>query len=91
VCVLETFTRQFLDAVQLEEGPAHTEITLTSRGPRVIESHDRPGGDRINELVRVAYDVDLKAIALGGPSGLVPVLQSSPPLRGCPQTRSADC
>ena len=48
----------------------------------MIESHDRPGGDRINELVRVAYDVDLKAIALGGPSGLVPVLQSAPPLRG---------
>jgi biotin carboxylase len=77
--VIELVT-QFLDVVQLAEGPAHTEIKLTSRGPRIIESHNRPGGDRINELVRVAFGVDMKRIALGWPCGLVEPLEVAPRL-----------
>lgn len=54
---------EFLAAVNLTDGPAHTEIKLTSKGPRIVESHNRPGGDRINELVRIAYGVDMKQMA----------------------------
>ncbi len=75
--VVDLATR-FLDVVELSEGPAHTEIKLTSRGPRIIESHNRPGGDRINELVRVAFGVDMKRIALGWPCGLVEAVEASP-------------
>jgi biotin carboxylase len=51
-----------LDAVGLVDGPAHTELILTVEGPRVVESHSRRGGDRINELVRLVYGVDLEAL-----------------------------
>ncbi|MEU2158887.1 ATP-grasp domain-containing protein [Streptomyces sp. NPDC019396] len=49
-----------LDAVGLVDGPAHTELILTADGPRVVESHSRRGGDRINELVRLVHGVDLE-------------------------------
>ncbi|MFI9628864.1 ATP-grasp domain-containing protein [Streptomyces sp. NPDC052042] len=49
-----------LDAVGLVDGPAHTEVILTADGPRVIESHSRRGGDRINDLIRLVHDVDLE-------------------------------
>ncbi|WP_054950383.1 ATP-grasp domain-containing protein [Numidum massiliense] len=72
----------FLDAVTFAEGPAHTEIKLTHKGPRIVESHDRPGGDRINELVRLAYGVDMKEMTLGWPCGLVEPLETSPQIQG---------
>ena len=55
----------FLDAVGLRNGPGHTEVKLTSRGPRIVESHNRIGGDRINELAEIAYGVDMERYALG--------------------------
>jgi hypothetical protein len=36
-----------LEAVGHRDGPAHTELKLTRNGPRIIESHNRQGGDRI--------------------------------------------
>ncbi|MFJ7272718.1 ATP-grasp domain-containing protein [Streptomyces sp. NPDC099050] len=51
-----------LDAVGLTEGPAHTEIVLTARGPRVVETHCRPGGGGIVELVRLAVGLDVQRI-----------------------------
>lgn len=56
------FTCQVLDAVGLVDGVAHTEIMLTERGPRVIESHSRAGGDRISKLVELATGIDLEAL-----------------------------
>ncbi|WP_232234621.1 ATP-grasp domain-containing protein [Actinoplanes sp. N902-109] len=50
-----------LDAVGLTDGPAHTELILTAEGPRIVESHARRGGDRINDLVALVYGVDLEA------------------------------
>ncbi|OKK12256.1 hypothetical protein AMK16_32025 [Streptomyces sp. CB00455] len=49
-----------LDAAGLADGPAHTEVILTADGPRVVESHSRRGGDRINDLVRLVYGIDLE-------------------------------
>ncbi|MFF9143597.1 ATP-grasp domain-containing protein [Streptomyces sp. NPDC014861] len=60
---------RFLEAVGLAEGPAHTEIILTAAGPRVVESHNRPGGDGIVDLVRhvTGRDVrDLLAARIAG-------------------------
>lgn len=62
----------FLDAVGLHEGPSHTEVKLTSRGPRVIESHNRIGGDKIRELVRRACGLDLVRLTVGCALGLLP-------------------
>jgi biotin carboxylase len=77
----------FLDAVKFEEGPAHTEIKLTTKGPRIVESHNRTGGGRINELVRVVCGVDMKTMALGWPCGLVEPLETSPPPQAGAATR----
>ncbi|WP_326785830.1 ATP-grasp domain-containing protein [Streptomyces sp. NBC_00151] len=51
-----------LDAVGLLEGPAHTELILTDKGPRVVETHARPGGDGIVELVRLAVGLDAQQL-----------------------------
>ena len=48
-----------LDALEVEYGPTHTEIILTSLGPRVIETHLRTGGDEIWNLVTGATGIDL--------------------------------
>jgi biotin carboxylase len=63
-------TRAVLDAVGLVEGPSHTELMLTGHGPRVIESHNRIGGDRIADLVRAVYAIDLERLTIGVPLGL---------------------
>jgi biotin carboxylase len=73
---------EFLDAVGLRNGPAHTEVKLTSRGPRIVESHNRVGGDRINELAEIAYGVDMERYALGAGLGVVEPLNASPEPRG---------
>jgi biotin carboxylase len=76
-CVIE-----FLDAIGLIEGPAHTEVKLTSSGPRIVESHNRVGGDRINELVEIAYGVDLDKLTLGWPFRRVPEVEEQRPHAG---------
>ncbi len=40
-------------------GVSHTELILTSSGPAIIETHLRPGGDRIPELIRLTTGVDI--------------------------------
>jgi biotin carboxylase len=77
---VEQLVGTFLDAVGLRHGPAHTEVKLTSRGPKIIESHNRIGGDRINELTEVVTGVDMELHALGSRFGLVEPLQHSPKL-----------
>ncbi|MGC7096618.1 ATP-grasp domain-containing protein [Amycolatopsis lurida] len=71
-------TREFLDAVGLTDGPGHTEIKFGSRGPVVIESHNRIGGDRISDLVEAVYGIDLTHYAVGWPFGLVDELHDRP-------------
>ncbi|MDN3027448.1 ATP-grasp domain-containing protein [Streptomyces sp. S.PB5] len=51
-----------LKALGLTDGVvAHTEIKLTSSGPRVVEVNPRPAGNRITELVRHVTGIDLAA------------------------------
>ncbi|HET9420655.1 MAG TPA: ATP-grasp domain-containing protein [Nocardioides sp.] len=68
----------FLDAVGLRNGPGHTEVKLTSRGPRIVESHNRTGGGRINELAEVTYGVDMERHAIAAGLGLLEPLIGSP-------------
>ncbi|WP_432042012.1 ATP-grasp domain-containing protein [Streptomyces cadmiisoli] len=77
----------FLDAVGLRNGPGHTEVKLTSRGPRIVESHNRVGGDRINELAEIAYGIDMERYALGAGFGLVAPLTTSPEPQGAAAIR----
>lgn len=51
-----------LKALGLTDGVvAHTEVKLTSGGPRVVEVNPRPAGNRITELVRHVTGIDLAA------------------------------
>ncbi|CAM5249672.1 ATP-grasp domain-containing protein OS=Streptomyces aurantiogriseus OX=66870 GN=GCM10010251_51660 PE=4 SV=1 [Streptomyces aurantiogriseus] len=66
----EQTTLGALKALGLTDGVvAHTEIKLTSGGPRVVEVNPRPAGNRITELVRHVTGIDLAAafveVALG--------------------------
>jgi biotin carboxylase len=48
-----------LDLIGHVIGPSHTELRLTSRGPRIIETHTRPGGDGISDLTELTTGVDV--------------------------------
>ncbi|OII63229.1 hypothetical protein BJP40_24795 [Streptomyces sp. CC53] len=55
-----------LDAVGLVDGPSHTEVKLGEDGRvTVIETHNRPGGDGIADLVRLTTGIDWRRAALG--------------------------
>ncbi|MFJ9411814.1 ATP-grasp domain-containing protein [Streptomyces sp. NPDC101393] len=73
---------RFLDLMEFRDGVCHTEVRFTAQGPRVIESHNRIGGDIIPELVESAYGVDLSSLALGWPFGLAKELPDRPVPRG---------
>lgn len=53
------YVTEVLDALGFHDCPSHTEIMLTADGPRLIETHNRIGGDRIMDLVLHAYGVDM--------------------------------
>lgn len=58
------FVEQVLGALGVIDGPSHTEVMLTSAGPRLIETHTRPGGDQIFELVHLATGNDLMELTV---------------------------
>jgi biotin carboxylase len=79
VMVLEKATCDVLDAVGLTEGPSHTELILGPDGPRLVESHDRMGGDRLGVLVELATGVDYTdVVARHGASIPVPTEAVTP-------------
>lgn len=53
-----------LAALGVTDCVTHTEVKLTSRGPRIIEVNARPGGDYIPLLVRATTGFDLRELAL---------------------------
>jgi biotin carboxylase len=55
---IREFVRAFLDVIGIHDGPAHTEVKCTSRGPRIIETHNRQGGDHLFDLVRLTTGFD---------------------------------
>ncbi|MFJ8883230.1 ATP-grasp domain-containing protein [Streptomyces sp. NPDC102402] len=85
--LLELAVAEFLDAVGLTHGPSHTELRLSPDGPRVIESHNRPGGDRLRDLVEAAYGFDMEAYTVAYPSPGLPAPGERPPLLRAAATR----
>ncbi|MER5641337.1 ATP-grasp domain-containing protein [Kitasatospora sp. NPDC002227] len=75
---IEAAVSEFLDAIGIKDGPSHTELRLSSRGPLIIEGHNRLGGDRIPELVQASYGIDLTRYALAWPFRLVEPLAERP-------------
>ncbi|HEY5836769.1 ATP-grasp domain-containing protein [Streptomyces sp.] len=76
-----------LDAVGLRDGASHTEVKLTADGPKIIEGHNRIGGDRIVDLLEAAYGVDFELLTVGVPFGLCEPLPARPPLIRAAATR----
>ncbi|MFD7933684.1 ATP-grasp domain-containing protein [Streptomyces sp. NPDC059755] len=67
-----------LKALGLVDGVvAHTEIKLTSAGPRLVEVNPRPAGNRITELVRHVTGIDLAAAFVEVSLGREPDLRRS--------------
>lgn len=68
---IEKYIQNVLTALGFKNGPSHTEIFYTERGPEIIETHTRIGGDHIAELVKLATGVEYSKIvadqALGFP------------------------
>jgi biotin carboxylase len=62
---ISALTTDFLDAVGYVFGPAHTEVIWTARGPRIVESQPRLGGDRIPRLIELSsgYDIERAVFA----------------------------
>ncbi|MEU7583142.1 ATP-grasp domain-containing protein [Streptomyces sp. NPDC041068] len=56
---ISDYVGSLLTALNVEFGPTHTEVVLTSTGPRVIETHVRAGGDEIPGLTLDATGVDI--------------------------------
>jgi biotin carboxylase len=56
---LARFVISALDAIGLKDGPSHTEVIDTTRGPKMVETHARLAGDSIVELIRLTSGVDL--------------------------------
>lgn len=56
---INTFVSDVLTALQLTDGPSHTEIILTKQGPKVVETHSRAGGDNIFRLMELATGISI--------------------------------
>jgi biotin carboxylase len=78
---------RFLDHLGVRDGVGHTEVRLGTTGAAVIETHNRPGGDAIGDLVAGAYGIDLIEYTLGWPFRLVPELPDRPLPSGAASTR----
>ncbi|MFE1857441.1 ATP-grasp domain-containing protein [Streptomyces anandii] len=73
---------EFLDCVGLSEGLSHVEVKLTPAGPRIVEGHNRRGGDRLNTMVQSVYGLGLERSALEWALGLMPELPARPSAKG---------
>ncbi|MER5891955.1 ATP-grasp domain-containing protein [Streptomyces sp. NPDC001876] len=60
---INTYVTRILKSIGVSDGPTHTEVVLTGRGPRLIETHVRVGGDSIPDLTMDATGVDLNDYA----------------------------
>jgi biotin carboxylase len=73
--------REFLSAMGLEFGIAHTEVIVTTKGPKIVESQNRVGGDRIGRLVEFAAGIHpvqwMLERLLGRPVALGPEMSCS--------------
>ncbi|MGW7428646.1 ATP-grasp domain-containing protein [Streptomyces sp. NPDC054861] len=76
--VIEDHVVGFLTAMGLKDGVGHTEIRLSSKGPRIIEGHDRVAGDRLLDFMAVTHGFDIERYASGWPTRVLPALTARP-------------
>ncbi|MFF7239979.1 ATP-grasp domain-containing protein [Streptomyces collinus] len=73
---IEDCVRRCLDALGVDRGASHTEVKVEDGRVHVIETHTRPGGDRIPLLTRLVTGLDQYELAvrsvLPGPAAAVP-------------------
>lgn len=67
---VRALVRGVLDLAGHRDGPSHTEVILTPRGPRLVECHARPGGEEFARLLRLAHGTDVLGLALAAGLGL---------------------
>ena len=48
----------FLNGIELQNGPSHTEFILSPQGPKIIETQLRLGGDMIPRLLQLSTGID---------------------------------
>lgn len=56
---ISAYTAAVLNALEVDNGPCHTEVMLSGDRVELIETHTRTGGDEIPNLVRLACGLDL--------------------------------
>jgi phosphoribosylamine-glycine ligase len=57
--LVNTYMINFLNMIGIENGPTHSEIKIHNKQIKVIETHTRLGGDKINELISNSYNLDI--------------------------------
>lgn len=72
------FTADFLDLIGVRLGVTHTEVKLTPKGPRVIETHTRAGGDHIAKLVQLSCGLDPISLSVAAATGDDPAPEPKP-------------
>lgn len=53
------YVRRVLDVLGFHDCPSHTEVVFTTAGPRLIETHNRIGGDSIMDLAHLVTGLDI--------------------------------
>jgi biotin carboxylase len=59
-----------LDTAGQRSGPSQTEVIVTARGPRLVESHAHPGEECVSDLLLMATGRDVAALTIAGTLGL---------------------
>lgn len=57
--IIESYVKRVLDVLGIQSGCTHTELILTKDGPRMVETHLRIAGDEIEELIHIAFGIDM--------------------------------
>ncbi|MEJ3719959.1 ATP-grasp domain-containing protein [Paenibacillus polymyxa] len=60
---IEAVVLDVLNVLKVEIGPTHIEVKLTSKGPKIVEAHTRPGGDFIAYMVENALGIDMLTLS----------------------------
>lgn len=74
---IENYISNFLDIIGLDNGPSHTEIKIKDYVIRIIETHNRIGGDRISSLVKLSTKVDLVELSILWPLNMCEPIEDS--------------
>lgn len=92
ILAIKDLAKRAVRAIGINNGPAHVEIMLTDRGPKMIELGARMGGDCITtHLVPLSTGIDMvKAmiqIALGEKSSIAPKFDKGAAIRYVKETK----